>query len=137
MSVAAGKVGAPIASATTARLPAAGRSTFALGEAMPVADIFSSGGTAPDEDAVRDDERHGGGGASYPQPKARKPIIVSRFTSVLTSYEIDRFLFQFRLIANDPIPLMPMGSATRRYETNYIVLRYGSSLHGRHYNHLH
>ncbi|GAA0591765.1 hypothetical protein GCM10009099_31600 [Caenispirillum bisanense] len=104
---------------------------------MPVADIFASGGAGPDDDAVRDDDWHGGGGAEYRQPKARKPIIVSRFTSVLTTYEIDRFLFQFRMIANDPVPLMPIGSAAHRYESNYIVLRYGTSLHGRHYNHLH
>lgn len=137
MSVAAAKVGAPIASASTARLPATGRSAFAAEEAMPIGDLLATAGTGPDEQGVRDDEWDERGHPQWNQPKARRPIIASRFVNVLTTYDVDRFLFQVRMVANDPPVYFPVASAARRYEINYVVLRYGSSLHGRHYNHLH
>lgn len=138
MSAVAGKIGAPVASASTARFQATARSAFAAEEAIPISDVMGPGDAGPEEESLRDDEwDEGGGHPLWQGPKQRKPIIVSRFASVLTSYEIDRFLFQFRMIANDMPVFVPMAPVARRYEVNYIVLRYGSSLHGRHYNHLH
>lgn len=96
-----------------------------------------SDGAGPDEESVRDDDWEEGGAPQWHVPKHRRPIIASRFANILTSYEIDSFLFQFRLVANDLPVFIPVAPVARRYEVNYIVLRYGASLQGRHYNHLH
>ena len=51
---------------------------------MPIGDVFETSGTGPDEQGVRDDEWEEHHHPQWNQPKARRPIIASRFVNVTT-----------------------------------------------------
>jgi hypothetical protein len=140
MSLAAGRLGSAFAAATTARTPAAGRSSFAPGESLPIEELWATGGAGPDEESVRDDDAwDDGGGADRKHPKRRKPIIASRFGSMLTTFEVDRTLFYYLAFTPEPPPalIVNFGTVTKRYEIVYGVIRLGTHRQGLEYNKLH
>ncbi|EKV30917.1 hypothetical protein C882_4254 [Caenispirillum salinarum AK4] len=145
MSLAAGKLGSAFAAATTARTPSAGRSAFSPDEAMPIEGLLPADGAGPQEEAVRDDEDHGegsghgGGGLDWHHKKHRRPIVASRFGSMLTSFEVDRTLFYYQAFTPDPPPglIVNFGSVAKRYEIVYDVIRLGPPRLGTEYNRLH
>lgn len=142
MSMAAGKVGTAYAAAATARTPHMGRSTFALSEAMPINEALAAGGPGPQEESVREDQSFGEGGSGQGNwHKGRghetAPRISSRFANMLTSYEVDRYLFNVQTVMQDRPLVLNFGNASRVYETVFHIIRFEVPRLGSEYNRFH
>lgn len=135
----AGKIGTAFAASSTARTPTAGRATFAPGEAMPIDELMAAGGTGPQEESVRDDEdfRGGGGNGGWHGREQARPRVTSRFASMLTTYEVDRYLFNYHMMAQSLPLVVNFGTVAKTYETVFHVIRFDIPPHGSHYNRLH
>lgn len=143
MSLAAGKLGSAFAATSTARAPSAGRSAFAPGESLSIEGLLPSDGAGPQEESVRDDDNWdgggGGGGPNWNRPKHGRPVVASRFGSMLTSFEVDRTLFYYQAFTPEPPPglIVNFGTVTKRYEVVYDVIRLAPRSLGTEYNRLH
>lgn len=141
MPLATSKLGSAFAAAATSRAPSAGRSSFAPGQALHIEGLLPTDGAGPQEESVRDDDHwgEGGGNPDWHQPKDHRPIIASRFGSMLTSFEVDRTLFYYLAFTPDPPPglIVNFGSVAKRYELVYDVIRFGPRRLGVEYNRLH
>lgn len=109
---------------------------------MPIEGVLSSDGAGPEEESVRDDGSDWddeGKRTGWNRQKHRRPIIVSPFGSFLTTFEVDRTLFNYLAFASEPPPglIVNFGRVARYYEVIYDVIRLGPRRLGGEYDHLH
>lgn len=136
MSITAGKVGTAYASTATAHTPQTGRATFSPDSMIPIEGPRASSGSTPQENAVRDDTGWGEGGAhgwSGPQ----KPPIFSRFSSRLTTYDVDTLLFRLQTATQGQPIVVNFGTVAQVYSTNQRIISFNVPALGQEYNRLH